>query len=42
MLNYGEKIRVSRDKNILNEKKNHTPPPPPFPVKWSVPNTYFF
>ena len=48
MLNSGEKIRALRDKknniltlvlskkNFLNETKNHTPPP--FQVKWSVPN----
>ena len=50
MLNCGKKIRASHDKkkNILtlvlsekkplNETKNHTPPPPPLQVKWSVPN----
>ena len=27
-------------KKILNETKNHTPPPPPLlQVKWSVPNS---
>ena len=47
MLNFGKKIRALRDKKkyiltlvlsekkILNETKNHTPPP--FQVKWSVP-----
>ena len=47
MLNSGIKFRTSRDKNrniltlvlsekkILNETKNHNPPP--FQVKWSVP-----
>ena len=24
-------------KKILNEAKNHTPPPPPLQVKWSAP-----
>ena len=48
MLNTGKKIRAMRDKNkniltlvlsvknILNETKNHNPPPP-LQVKWSVP-----
>jgi hypothetical protein len=49
MLNSGKKISALRDKKnkysnscvvrkkILNETKNHKPPPP-FQVKWSVPN----
>ena len=48
MLNSGKKIRASRlkktniltlvlsEKILLNETKNHTPPPP-LQVKWSVP-----
>ena len=51
MLNSGKKIRALRDKKIniitlvlsekkfLNETKNHNTPPP-FQVKWSVPNRY--
>ena len=31
-----KKINMS-EKKILNETKNHTPPPPPLQVKWSVP-----
>ena len=50
MLNSGKKFRASRDKKIniltlvlsekkiLNETKNHTPPP--FQVNWSVPYTH--
>ena len=41
MLNSGKKINiltlVLSKKKILNETKNHIPPPP-FQVKWSVPN----
>ena len=29
---------VLSEKKILNEKKPHSPPPPPLQVKWSVPN----
>ena len=40
MLNSGKKINililVLSEKKILNETKNHNPPPPP-QVKWSVP-----
>ena len=51
MLNSGKKIRAWRDKKIniltlvlsekkiLNETKNHIPPPP-FQVKWSVPKHF--
>jgi hypothetical protein len=28
---------VLSEKKILNETKNHNPPPPPLQVKWSVP-----
>ena len=49
MLNSGNKIRDKKKKKnsltlvlsenfFLNERKNHTPPPPtPFQVKWSFP-----
>ena len=49
MWNFGKKNRALRDKKIniltfvlsekkiLNESKNHNPPPPLFQVKWSVP-----
>ena len=49
MLNSGKKIRALRNKKknilthvlsenvFLNETKHHTPPPPPFQVKSSVP-----
>ena len=50
MINSGKKFRALRDnkskysnscvvrKKILNETKNHNPPPPsPLQVKWSVP-----
>ena len=49
MLNSRKKIRALHDKKnkysssmlteikILNETKNHNPPPPPLQVKWSVP-----
>ena len=41
MLNSGKKFRDKKiiyfsEKKILNETKNHNPPPP-FQVKWSVP-----
>ena len=29
---------VLSEKKILNEIKNHNPPPPPLQVKWSVLN----
>ena len=44
MFNSGKTFRATKkinivlsEKKILNETKNHTPPPP-FQVKWSVPN----
>ena len=49
MLNSGKKMAlcvtkkinnltlVLSEKKILNETKNHYPPPPPLQVKWSVP-----
>ena len=52
MLNSGKQFRTLRDKKIniltlvltertiLNETKNHTPPPPPLQVKWSVPKVH--
>ena len=44
MLNSGKKLNiltlVLSEKKILNETKKHNPPPPPFQVKWSVPNLH--
>ena len=41
MLNCDKKINiltlVLSEKKILKETKNHNPPTPPLPVKWSVP-----
>ena len=36
MLNFGKKNRALSEKKILNETKNHNPPP--LQVKLSVPN----